>query len=60
MNALENDVPIAWEALKSGDFVVAKSDVAFTRLLADQALKQEIKMLKRLGGRVGLSQDNSA
>ena len=60
MNALENDDPVTWEALKSGDFVVAKSDVAFTRLFTDQTLEQEIKMLKRHGGIVGLSQDDSA
>ena len=39
MNALENDEPVTWEALKSGDFVVAKSDVAFTRLFTDQTLE---------------------
>lgn len=60
MNALENDDPVTWEALKSGDFVVAKSDVPFTRLFTDQTLEQEIKMLKRHGGIVGLSQDDSA
>ena len=58
MNALENDDPVQWEALKSGDFVVAKSDVAFTRLFIYQTLEQEIKMLKRHGGIVGLSQDD--
>ena len=60
MNALENDVPVTWEALKSGDFVVAKLDVAFTRLFTDQTLDQEIKMLKRHRGIVGLSKDDSA
>ena len=60
INALENDDLVTWEALKSGDFVVAKSDVAFTRLFTDQTLEQEIKMLKRHGGIVGLSQDASA
>ena len=39
---------------------MAKSDVAFTCLFTDQTLKQEIKILKRHGGIVGLSQDNSA
>ena len=39
---------------------MAKSDVAFTRLFADQALRQEIKMLKLHGGIVGLSQDDYA
>ena len=57
MNALKNDDPVMWEA---PDFVVAKSDVAFTRLFTDQTLEQEIKMLKRHGGIVGLSQDDSA
>ena len=60
MNALENDVPVTWEALKSGDFVVAKLDVAFTRLFTDQTLDQEIQVLKRHCGIVGLSKDDSA
>ena len=60
MNTLENVDPVTWEALKSGDFVVAKADVAFTRLFTDQTLRQEIKMLKRHGGIVCLSQDDSA
>ena len=36
MNALEKDDPATWEALKSGDFVVAKSEVPFTCLFTDQ------------------------
>ena len=60
MNALEQDDPATWDALKSGDFVVAKSEVPFTQLFTDQTLKQEIKMLKRHGGMVGLSQDEAA
>ena len=48
------------DALKSGDFVVAKSEVPFTQLFTDQTLEQEIKMLKRHGGMVGLSQDEAA
>ena len=40
--------------------MVAKSDVPFTRLFTDQTLEQEIKMLKRHGGIVGLSQDDTA
>ena len=38
MNALGNDHPVTWEAHKSRDFVVAKSDVAFTHLFTDQTL----------------------
>ena len=60
MNAFENDDPVTWKALKSGDFVVAKSDVAFTHLFTDQTLEQEMKMLKSHGGIVGLSQDGYA
>ena len=60
MNALEQDDPATWDALKSGDFVVAKSEVPFTQLFTDQTLEQEIKMLKRHGGMVGLSQDEAA
>jgi len=60
MNALEQDDLARWEALKSGDFVVAKSDIPFTHLFTDQTLEQEIKMLKRHGGMVGLSQDDAA
>ena len=60
MNALENAIPVTWEVPKSGDFVVAKSDVAFTRLFTDQTLEKEIKMLIRHDGIVGVSQDESA
>ena len=60
MNALEHEDPITWEALKSGDFVVAKSEIPFTRMFTDQTLEQEIKVLKRHGGMVGLSQDEAA
>ena len=42
MNALGKDDPVTWEPLKSGDFVVAKSDVAFTHLFTDQTLEQEM------------------
>ena len=57
INALENDHTVTWEALKSGDFVVVKSDVAFTNLFTDQTLEQKIKMLKCHNGIVGLIQD---
>ena len=60
MNALEQDDPATWNALETGDFVVAKSVVPFTRLFTDQTLEQEIKELKRHGGMVGLSQDDAA
>ena len=60
MNALEKDDPATWEALKSGDFVVAKSEVPFTCLFTDQTLEQEIKRLKGHGGIVGLNQDEAA
>ena len=36
------------------------NDVAFICLFTDQILEQEIKMLKRHGGIVGLNQDDSA
>ena len=60
MHALKKDDPATWEALKTGDFVVSKSEVPFTSLFRDQALEQEIKGLKRYGGIVGLSQDEAA
>ena len=60
MNALELEDPATWQALKTGDFVVAKSEVPFTQLFTDQTLEQEIKGLKRQGGMVGLSQDEAA
>ena len=60
MDVLEQDNPVTWETLKSGDFVVAKSDVPFTHLFTDQTLEQEIKGLKRHGGMVGLSQNENA
>ncbi|XP_044180398.1 uncharacterized protein LOC114947533 [Acropora millepora] len=60
MNALEHEDPDTWEAFKSGDFVVTKSEIPFTRLFTDQTLEQEIKVLKHHGGMVGLSQDEAA
>jgi len=60
MRALEEDEPDTWDALKSGAFVVAKSEISFTRLFTDQALEQELKTLKRHGGIVGLSRDEAA
>ena len=56
---LEKKDPETWEALNSGDFVVAKSGIPFTQLFTDQALEQEIKDLKGHGGMVGLSRDES-
>ena len=37
--------------------LVAKSEIPFTCLFTDQTLEREIKVLKRHGGMVGLSQD---
>ena len=39
---------------------MAKSEVPFTHLFTDQTLEQEIKLLKRHGRMVGLSQDEAA
>ncbi len=41
MNALEKDDPKTWNALKSGAFVVAKSEIPFTHLFTDQVLEQD-------------------
>ena len=60
MTSLEQDDPASWQALKDGAFVVAKSGVPFTSLFTDQALEQQIKVLKRHGGIVGISQDEIA
>lgn len=60
MNALEQEDPGTWEALKTGDFVVARSEIPFTCLYTDQSLEQEIKTLKHHGGMVGLSRDEGA
>ena len=60
MNSLEKEDPVTWEALKSGDFVVNKSEILFTSLFTDQTLEQEIKGLKKHGGIVGLSQNEEA
>ena len=59
MNFLEKDDPTTWKALKEGDFVVAKSEIPFTKLFTDQALEQLIKELKCYGGIVGLSQNEN-
>ena len=60
MNALEHEDLMTYEALKSEDFVVAMSEIPFTRLFTDQTLEQEIKVLKRHGGMFRLSQDEAA
>ena len=49
MNALETQDPETWSALKSGGFVVAKSEIPFTHMFTDQALEQEIKIKKTKG-----------
>ena len=49
MNALETEDPETWRALKSGGFVVAKSEIPFTHMFTDQALEQEIKKAKVTG-----------
>ena len=59
MNKLEDEEKETWEALKAGDFVVAKSEIPGSMLFVDQALEQEIKDLKAHGGMVGLSQHES-
>ena len=56
MNQLETDDPSTWEALKSGAFVVSKSDVPFTSLFTQQKLEQNIKDPKGHSGFVGLTQ----
>ena len=60
MNSLEIEDPTTWEALKGGDFVVAKSEIPFTKLYTDQALEQIIKELKSHGGIIGISQDDKS
>ena len=45
VNALEHEDPVTWEAVKSGGFVVAKSEDPFTCILTNQALGQNIKEL---------------
>jgi len=60
IKALEREDPMTWEALRSGNFVVAKSEILLTWLFTDQTLEQEIKVLKHHRGIVGLSQDEAA
>ena len=43
MNALETKDPETWSAMKSGGFVVDKSEIPFTHMFIDQGLEQEIK-----------------
>ena len=59
MRSLEESDPDVWENFMSGDFVVQKSDIPFTSLFTDQALEQEIKILKRHGGIKGVTQDEN-
>ena len=48
-----------WNVLCNGDFVVDKSTQAFCNLFTDQALEQEIKVLKKHGALPGITQDES-
>ena len=41
MNALETEDPETWNALKSGRFIVARSEIPFTHMFTDQALERE-------------------
>ena len=41
MRALETEDSQTWEALKSGNFVVAKTHIPSTRLFTDQGLEQK-------------------
>lgn len=54
----KEDDPLTWDALKSGDFCVRKSDTPFSSLFVDQTLEQEIKKLKGVGGITGLTQQD--
>ena len=44
MNALEQEDPTTWEALKSGDFVVAKSEVPFTKCSLIRPLNRRLRI----------------
>ncbi len=50
MNQTETDDPLTLEAIKSGAFVISKSDVPCTSMFTDQNLEQKSKDLKRPGG----------
>ena len=56
LKALEKEDILTWEAFESGEFVVTKSDIPFTKVFTDQSLEQEIKVLKGQGGIVGITQ----
>ena len=60
MHELKTTDPLTWEALKNGDFVVAKSMKAFCNVFTDQGLEQEIKALKQHGAFPGITQDEAA
>ena len=60
MNELEHTDPTTWHALKYGEFVVAKLEIPYTNLITDQSLVQEIKLLKKHGGIVGMTQIEAA
>ena len=59
MYELQTNDPASWERLKK-DFLVSKSTEAFCNLFVDQALEQEIKILKYHGHLPGLTQDEDA
>ena len=58
--ALKDSDPETWDALKSGDFCVTKSNIPFVSLGVDHAGEQENKVLKIDGGLVGIANNANA
>ena len=60
MKQLETTDPDTWNSLKETDFSVAKTGIPFSNLFVDQALEQQIRELKVVGGITGLTQNEAA
>lgn len=56
-----NEDPMIWQALKSRDFVVAKSEILLPRFFIKEMLEQDIKVVKhhRCTCMVRLSRDKA-
>lgn len=52
--------PEIWNELKNGNFCVSKSNIPFTSIGPDHAVEHENKVLKSVGGIVGITQKETA
>ena len=57
---LQDESPHIWNYFLQGGFTVKKSDIPFTSLGADHAGEQQNKILKIVGGLIGITKNEQA